>query len=256
MFSGVARTWRAMPAPVRWFLIIGVALLTGWLIRRAWRRLDGGSVTLNRQVLDQMKLGPKKIDTIAAMLDEWARDGRLSADEQAALLAVAYKEGAFNLKARSPDGAPDSKGGHAWGTFQFLATTLKGLGLTIEDVSPRKNPDGSIPSGELARAARGSAQGALAFLFKQKPKWAGGKPYLEAVREMHGNDPFKVAREINTAWNVGPNKWRWADIEAKAPSREVGSLGYVHYTVANKLRVLNNFRQAIGLPVIDVRTTV
>ena len=254
----IVRTWRGLPRPARWALILFAAVGVGLGVRRLLRKTGviTGGVTMDRTVLDGLKLGAKRIDTIAAMLDQWREDGRLTPDEQAALLAVAYKEGGFNLKARSPDGAPDAKGGHAWGTFQFLATTLKGLGLRIEDVSPQKRSDGSIPPAELARAAQGSAKAALAFLFNQKPKWAGGRTYLEAVREMHGGDPFLVAREIFTAWNVGPYKWRWADIERKAPSNRPGDLGYVHYTVSRKLDVLNTFRRALSLPELSITKTV
>lgn len=247
----IVDAWKRLPTWAKWAVGLG-AVGGGAMLLKGKKTV---SVPAPADLAKQVGVTPAKARIIAWMVDEWRRDGRLTADEQAALLAVALKEGAFNLNAISPAGAPDDKGGKAWGTFQFLAVTLKGLGFTIENVSPKKGPDGKVSEAELERAARGSARVALAFLFKQKAAWTGGRPYLEAVRAMHAGDPFKVARDIFTAWNAGPGR-RWADIEKHRPTTTPGPLGYVHYTVAGKLKALPAFRAALGLPPITITTTV
>jgi hypothetical protein len=247
----VLRAVGRLPTPVK--LAGGAGLAYG-----LYRLLGRGHVDakVDQGVLQAIHgVSPAKILVISSMVDEWKKDGRLNGDEMAALLAAAYKEGAFNLNAISPDGATDDKYGKAWGTFQFTADTLRGLGLSVEDVSPKKGPDGKVSSAELERAARGSARAALAFVFKQKPRWAGGRSYLEGVRAMTNRDPFKLAREVFTAWNAGVGRV-WADIAKVAPSTTPGGLGYVHVTVSGKLKALPDFRKALGLPAIAITTTV
>lgn len=218
---------------------------------RAYARRKGGSMALDEAALRAIPgIDAGKLQIIRWMLDEWQRGGVLSADEQAALLAAAYLEGKFALRAVSPVGAPDDKGGRAWGTFQFLKTTLQSLGSSVEEVSPRN----STPA-ELERAARGSARVAVAFLTRSKPRWAGGLSYLDGIRALSDRDPFQVAREIFVAWNAGQSR-RWADIEAVAPNPKPGSLGYVHYTVARKLKALPAFRAGLGLPAIPLQLSV
>lgn len=222
----------------------------------------GGKRTMNPAELQRALeavdgLNLQKVKVVGWMLDEWRRDGRLSVDEQALLLAQGYKEGGFNLRAVSPDGAPDDAGGKAWGTFQFLKATLDGMGVKIGDVTPRLERDGrTISDAELERAARASARTAVKLLYNERPRWAKGRPYLEGVRTMHAGDPYKVAREVFTGWNTNVHKYTWADVAKVAPNPKPGSLGFVHYTVSGKLKALPLFRRALGLPAIRITTTV
>lgn len=229
-----------------------VALVLAGLVSVAVALRKGGKL-LVAKLLAIPGITAGKAPIVGWMLHEWRKSGRLSTDEQAALLAAAYMEGKFKLHAISADGMPDDKAGKAWGTFQFTKRTLEGLGATVRDVTPQRDASGVISHAELERASRGSARLAEKLLFA-KWKNTDRRPWLEYWREKHARDPFKLAREIFTYWNAG--SVAWAKIEQTAPSRTPGGLGYVHHTVAHKLDALNQFRGAVGLPTVAVTKTV
>lgn len=240
------RTWQRLPRGVK--LGLGLVALTGAVAAafKVQKVVRAAGLEVDRRVLDGLKLGPARVDTVLHLVDEWKRDGRLTADEMAALLAAAYQEGGFNMRARSPDSAPDAKGGHAWGTFQFLMKTLGGLGVDVAEITPVK-VNGEVSPAELERAARGSARAAVKFCYYGN--------WLPKARARLGNDSFRLARELFTIWNAG-HSITWDFIAQRAPSKKVGSWGYVHYTVAHKLDVLNTFRSALGLEPVAITKTV
>lgn len=233
---------RGAPWWAKLLIFAGAAGLT----RAAYGAMSGPLPLDEALLADAYGYDAGRLQIIRWLLDEWHREGTLRPDEQAALLAVAAKESGFRLRAVSAPGAPDDAGGRAWGLFQFLAITLKGLGFDLEEVRPVLGAGGVVPERELERASRGSARVAVAFLVKQRPRWAGRRPYLDAIRELHPDDHTALAREIFVAWNAGPGR-TWADIARVAKNATPGTLGYVHYTVERKLAVYPTFRRAVGL---------
>jgi hypothetical protein len=224
-----------------WAKVLGLVLLAGALL---WRG-KGGRMQVNAQRLLALRGFTKgKVPIVAWMVDEWSKTGRLTPDDQAALLAAAWKEGGLKLNAISADGLPDDKLGKDWGTFQFTAQTLETLRSSIEEVTPRRRPDGSLDVADLERAARASARVAERMAFFPWKKF-GRRPYLEYWRELHKGDLAKIARELFTSWNTGSKAW--AEVAAVAPSNVPGTLGYAHKTVGGKLAVLNDFREGLGL---------
>lgn len=225
--------------------LYGVGRMTGQI----------GRVTLDPkpiQHLPRYKRGraadrERRLQVTRWLLDELQREGTMTLDEIAVFLDIGYWESGMEPRAVSARGMPDDAVGRSWGVLQLAATTIQWLGFAIEDVSPRRGPDGSIPPTELERATRQSARLAVAACTRPRPDWADGRTWLEAVRALHRDDVLGAAREFMVRWQAGQGR-TWADIARVRPNRRIGSLGWLHYSVPKRIETLPRFRAAIGLP--------
>lgn len=226
------------------------ALLAGGLFGAA-RALGAGSgpVRLDHAALKGLERlrfdTAKKLRNLDWLVDELRREQVFTLDEIAVLCTIATWETNVTASAVSGDGLPDDAVGKSWGPLQFSLETIQGLGWRKEQVwAPRGASDALVE-----QAMRGSARFA-AVSCRTKPGWTGGRPWLEAVRAMHGDDVLSVAREFCVRWQAGPGR-RWTDIMRAAPSRRPGTLGYVQWTTRDRLSTLPAFRRALGLPPLE-----
>jgi len=216
-----------------------VALLFAWWFTRSQIKVDAA------RLADVPGMDNERVITAYALARSLADSKVLKPSEVAGLMAIAYKESRFDARVRSPDAAPDAAVGHSWGLFQFTAPTLETLGISLADITPVANRDGTVSTAELVRTARGSAAGALKFL-AYKPGWTGGRSYLEAVRAKHPKDEAGVLRDIFVSWTAGASK-TFDDIEDVAPNSTPGSMGYTHFAIRSKFDALPWFLWALHL---------
>ncbi len=221
-----------------------------------------GGVTVDLDLLGQLpifKRVPRRLARVPMLLDVWQRDGRLTVDEMAVMLCVAYMESGYNLNAVSDPSAPDHAVGDAWGLFQMTAQTCDGYGIDINSLRLWPDGNGQYTPEAVETATRYSGAAALKLLFPTL-QFTGGQPYLPWLRARYGNDPANIARQIFIGWSNGPARgWDYSfarsngqllpPLQDVAPNLRVGSGGWTHYQLAKRFRMVGYFQAALGRPV-------
>lgn len=239
IFNAVRDRWAALPRPLRWAATAGLAAGGLRVLHRA------SAVSLDADAIRHLpKLKGKterKLDVARWLLDELQRDGTLNLDEIAALITIAYWETNLTPSAISADGLPDDAVGKSWGVIQLAAVTLQWLGIPINDVVAQDDSPA-----EWERATRASARASVLAMVRGRPRWAAPGSYLDGIRAMHREDPVALAVDIAVRWQAGDGR-RWLDVMAVPPNPRIGSIGWMHFSVPQRIERLPDFRSALGL---------